>query len=126
MKKVSLSTQLLLLYTTVTILSAVVFGLITFRNYDSVYLSIAEAELNSYLVDLVGEGVKESADKPYLGYLEAELVFNEYEEMSFEEIKASNNVKNFSLEAKEYQEMLLDIYSNPGKLEYKSKKENFY
>ena len=73
-EKVSLSTQLLLLYTTVTILSAVVFGLITFRNYDSVYLSIAEAELNSYLVDLVGEGVKESADKPYLGYLEAELV----------------------------------------------------
>lgn len=62
-----LSSQLLLLYTTVTILSAVVFGLITFRNYDAVYKGISKSELDTYM-ELVYQEPRELDDKDLLGY----------------------------------------------------------
>lgn len=94
MKKISLSTQLLLLYTTVTILSAVVFGLITFRNYDSVYVSIAENEMNTYL-DLITYVQSESEDKDYLGYITATIIDNQNNEISIVISEVSENVESF-------------------------------
>ena len=64
MRKIRLSTQLLLLYTTVTVLSAVVFGLITFRNYDAVYKGIAKSELDTYM-NLVYKDPRELDGKIY-------------------------------------------------------------
>ena len=52
MKKFKLSTQLLILFTTVTILSAVVFGLVTYRNYESIYLEVAISQLGTTIDNL--------------------------------------------------------------------------
>lgn len=94
MRKISLSTQLLLLYTTVTVLSAVVFGLITFRNYDSVYMSIAENEMSTYL-DLITYVQSESEDKDYLGYVTANIFDDEDIELTVSVVEVSDNVLSF-------------------------------
>lgn len=70
MKRVKLSSQLLILYTTVTVLSAVVFGLVTYRNYDVVYSGFARTELVTY-VEAVLDEPKEFENKPYIGYIKA-------------------------------------------------------
>lgn len=127
MRKISLSTQLLLLYTTVTVLSAVVFGLITFRNYDSVYVSIAKNEINSYLSELVNRGPRENEEKSHLGYIEANLVVDEEtNEEEFIIINVSENVKNFSNNETEefYISMMKEAYL--GKFEYKKINKSYY
>ncbi len=75
MRKIKLSSQLLILYTTVTVLSAVVFGLVTYRNYEIVYLGIVQNEMNTYL-EAVVDDPKEFENKPYLGYITAYVETN--------------------------------------------------
>ncbi len=75
MRKIKLSSQLLILYTTVTVLSAVVFGLVTYRNYEIVYLGIVQNEMNTYL-EAVVDDPKEFENKPYLGYITAYVEIN--------------------------------------------------
>ncbi len=77
MKKFKLSTQLLILFTTVTILSAVVFGLVTYRNYESIYLGVAKNQLEMYVDNLTKRAVidENEIEDEYIGFVRAE--FNE-------------------------------------------------
>lgn len=109
MRKISLSTQLLLLYTTVTVLSAVVFGLITFRNYDSVYVSIAENEMRTYL-DLITYIQSESEDKDYLGYVTAIIIDDEDTDLYIDVVTVSDNVSNFVDEEILFVEIVEETY----------------
>ncbi len=111
MKKISLSTQLLLLYTTVTVLSAVVFGLITFRNYDSVYISIAKNEMRTYL-DLITYNQSESVEKDYLGYITANIYDEEGLELEIEVVKVSDNVLAFIDERIEFDDLIKSAYKD--------------
>lgn len=66
MKKFKLSTQVVILFTTVTILSSMIFGYISWRNYQTVYLGLARNQVETYLeasIDLP----KDRED--YLGYI---------------------------------------------------------
>lgn len=66
MKKFKLSTQLLILFSTVTFLSALTFGYISYRNYQSVYIGLARNEVTNY----VEATLSEPKDKDtYLGYI---------------------------------------------------------
>lgn len=73
MRKIKLSTQLLILFTTVTILSAIVFGLVTYRNYESVYIEVAINQLESTINNLSKKDVitDDEVDDEYLGYVVA-------------------------------------------------------
>ena len=66
MKQFKLSTQLLILFSTVTFLSSLIFGYISYRNYQSVYLGLARNEVNNY-VEATLSNPRETED--YLGYI---------------------------------------------------------
>ncbi len=73
MKKFKLATQLLILFTTVTILSAVVFGLVTYRNYESIYLEVALGQLGNTIDNINKKETITSNDieDEHLGYIVA-------------------------------------------------------
>lgn len=92
MRKIKLSSQLLILYTTVTVLSAVVFGLVTYRNYEVVYLGIVQNEMNTYL-EAVVDDPKEFENKPYLGYISAYIEVNNLQKNVRGAVNTSNNAE---------------------------------
>lgn len=92
MRKIKLSSQLLILYTTVTVLSAVVFGLVTYRNYEVVYLGIVQNEMNTYL-EAVVDDPKEFDNKSYLGYITAYVEINNLTKYVRGAVNASNNAE---------------------------------
>lgn len=61
MKTIKLSTQLLILFTTVTILSAVVFGLVTYKNYEAIYQGIARSDLETYTKNITSD-IRQNSD----------------------------------------------------------------
>lgn len=66
MKKFKLSTQVVILFTTVTTLSSIIFGYISWHNYQTVYVGLARNQVQTYLeasIDLP----KDKED--YLGYI---------------------------------------------------------
>lgn len=73
MKKFKLSRQLLILFTTVTILSAVVFGLVTYRNYESIYLEVAIKQLENTIENINKNQIitEEEIDDKNFGYVVA-------------------------------------------------------
>ena len=66
MRQYKLSIQLVILFSTVTFLSALIFGFITFKNYQSVYLGLARNEVDNY-VEATIDNPRETED--YLGYI---------------------------------------------------------
>lgn len=95
MRKIKLSSQLLILYTTVTVLSAVVFGLVTYRNYEIVYLGIVQNEMNTYL-EAVVDDPKEFENKPYLGYITAYVTTKDLKKVVNNAVNASPNAERLA------------------------------
>ncbi len=112
MKTVRLSTQLLILFTTVTVLSAVVFGLITFRNYESIYNGIARNELVTY-VDIVSSSETEldSKDQPMFGFIMIHI--NDKNEEIYEStMVVSENMQTFEEDPNTYLQIIEEAYNN--------------
>lgn len=66
MKKFKLSTQVVILFTTVTMLSSVIFGYISWHNYQTVYAGLARNQVQTYLeanIDLPRD------KEDYIGYI---------------------------------------------------------
>lgn len=122
MRKFKLSTQLLILFTTVTILSAVVFGLVTYRNYESIYLEVAISQLESTIDNIKrkDEITTTETDDEYLGY----VVSNFEDDLLLPAIPViSDTLNDFDLET--IKDIVLRAYSgfrsydhNSGKTYY--------
>lgn len=123
MRRINLSTQLLLLYTTVTILSAVVFGLITFRNYDSVYKGIANSEVQTY-IELTYADPRELEDKDKLGYIKAYVTKVDLELKITGNFEPSSNILIMVPEEGIQKELALAAYQ--GYFEYQASNGNTY
>lgn len=66
MKKFKLSTQVVILFTTVTMLSSIIFGYISWHNYQTVYAGLARNQVQTYLeanIDLPRD------KEDYIGYI---------------------------------------------------------
>lgn len=115
MKKFKLSSQLLILFTTVTILSAVVFGLITYRNYESIYLEVAKNQLNTYVESVAKrEDITENYyEDKYVGYVVAE-----FDDASQSLVRPpqiiSNNLKELEKDVNIFTTMATSAYSGIG------------
>ena len=123
MRKIRLSTQLLLLYTTVTVLSAVVFGLITFRNYDAVYKGIAKSELDTYM-NLVYKDPRELDGKDLLGYAVTYIQEINYKPETTGAFFASDNVNKIAPDLGIQKELALAAYQEY--FEYKASNDQVY
>lgn len=69
MRKFKLSTQLIILFSTVTLFSSLVFGLISYRNYQTVYMGLAKNEISTY-IETIKYQPREVDNKSYLGYID--------------------------------------------------------
>ncbi|MFA7376695.1 MAG: histidine kinase dimerization/phospho-acceptor domain-containing protein, partial [Acholeplasmataceae bacterium] len=69
MRKFKLSTQLIILFSTVTLFSSLVFGLISYRNYQTVYMGLAKNEVSTY-IETIKYQPREVDNKSYLGYID--------------------------------------------------------
>ncbi len=82
MRTIKLSTQLLILFTTVTILSAVVFALVTYRNYESIYIGIARSDLNTYTkavaLDIRRNKEEDIEEREFMTYLVIDYELDEF------------------------------------------------
>ena len=112
MKKIKLSTQLLILFTTITILSAVVFGLVTYRNYESIYLQVAFSQLETTIDNVAKKDIitdNEIEDR-YLGY----VVANFENDMLLPAMRISDSLKDFDIyfdDEAEIQKVVANAYS---------------
>ncbi len=125
MKKFKLSSQLLILFTTVTILSAVVFGLITYRNYESIYLEVAKNQLNTYVDSVTKrEDIAEDYyEDQYVGYIIAE--FNDSSQSLVRPPQIiSNNLKVLEEDINIFTTMATNAYS--GMREFINQKDTTY
>lgn len=68
MKRFKLTTQLIIIFSSVTLFSSLVFGLISYRNYQTVYRGLTRNEISTY-IDTVKFSPREVPDKSYLGYI---------------------------------------------------------
>ncbi|MCU0104199.1 HAMP domain-containing histidine kinase [Acholeplasma vituli] len=66
MKKFKLSTQVVILFTTVTTISSIIFGYISWHNYQTVYVGLARNEVQTYLE---ANTVLPKDKEDYLGYI---------------------------------------------------------
>ncbi|MFA5719729.1 MAG: HAMP domain-containing sensor histidine kinase, partial [Acholeplasmataceae bacterium] len=123
MRKIKLSSQLLLLYTTVTVLSAVVFGLVTFRNYDAVYKGISKSELDTYM-ELVYQDPRELDGKDLLGYVIAYIQEVNFTPETTSAFEVSPNVEAIVPQTGIQHELALAAYQ--GYFEYKASNQKIY
>ncbi len=124
MKTIKLSTQLLILFTTVTILSAVVFGLVTYRNYESIYLGVAKSELETY-VDMIDTApdVVDYYNQPFLGHIKVKI-YDDIEEIFDDRLEISENLLEFETENAVFFDMVFEAYREG--FEFVSKNEITY
>lgn len=73
MRHFKLSTQLIILFSAVTLLSSLVFGVISYRNYQTVYMGLAKNEVSTY-IETIKYQPREVENKSYLGYIEFTVV----------------------------------------------------
>lgn len=117
MKNFKLSRQLLILFTTVTILSAIVFGLVTYRNYESIYLEVAMSQLENNIenINKKQEITDSEIEDENLGYVVANF---KGDKLLPAPLIVSNTLDEIEID--ELREMILNAYS--GFKEYE--KEN--
>ena len=111
MKKFKLSSRLLILFTTVTILSAVVFGLVTYRNYESIYLEVAKNQLNTYVESVIKrDNINEDDyEDEYIGYIVVEIDVKKNRLVRPPQI-ISSNLKKLEKDVNVFTEMSVNAY----------------